>query len=195
MLATGFESLVLADGTVINPDNGAIVREQPITVEVPNNEEIQREIVVARTRIAELPAPSEQMNTISVILCYTMYGVSNDDIATLVKLPVESVQRVKMSDVYKEVQTSFINNIIASDKSEVRDMFVEQSKHAATRMTTLMSSDSEAIQMSAAKDILDRAGQRPVDVVEHRHKVEGGLTIEYKKQETDFPTIDVTPNG
>ena len=195
MLATGFENLTLADGTVINPDNGAIVRDTPVTVEVPNNTEIQRELVIARTRIAELPAPSEQMNTISVILCYTMYGVSNDDIATLVKLPVESVQRVKMSDVYKEVQTSFINNIIASDKSEVRDMFVEQSKHAATRMTSLMSSDSEAIQMSAAKDILDRAGQRPVDVVEHRHQIEGGLTIQYKKQEQDFPTIDVTPDA
>jgi hypothetical protein len=195
MLATGFENLTLADGTVINPDNGAIVRDTPVTVEVPNNTEIQRELVIARTRIAELPAPSEQMNTISVILCYSMYGVSNDDIATLTKLPLESVQHVKMSEVYEEVQAEFVKNIVASDKSEVRDMFVEQSRHAASKMTEHMNSDSETISMSAAKDILDRAGQRPVDVVEHRHQIEGGLTIQYKKQEQDFPTIDVTPDA
>jgi hypothetical protein len=32
--------------------------------------------------------------------------------------------------------------------------------------------------------------------VEHRHKVEGGLRIEYvKKEEQDIPTIDITPEG
>jgi hypothetical protein len=48
--------------------------------------------------------------------------------------------------------------------------------------------------MTAAKDVLDRAGQRPVDIIEHRHKMEGGLTIEYVDKKDDIPTIDITPD-
>ena len=49
--------------------------------------------------------------------------------------------------------------------------------------------------MTAANNILDRAGHRPADIIEHRHKVEGGLTIEYiKNEEQNIPTIDITPN-
>ena len=58
-------------------------------------------------------------------------------------------------------------------------------------MFDLLDSDSESTRGVAAKDVLDRAGQRPVDVVEHRHKMEGGLTIEYVEKKDDIPTIDV----
>ena len=35
---------------------------------------------------------------------------------------------------------------------------------------------------------------RPVDVIEHKHKIEGGLKIEYvTKEENDIPIIDITP--
>ena len=196
-LIQGYEPLVLADGSVISPDDGAIVKEKEpeVLVEVPNNEELQREVVAARTRIADLPAPAGQMNTISIIIGYSLYGVTNEDIATILSMPLEQVEAVKMSDTYTDVQSTFIDNIVQSDKSNVRDMFVEQSKSAARKMAVLMDSNSEAIQLAATKDILDRAGQRPVDVVEHRHKVEGGLTIEYVTQDNTIPTIDITPNA
>ena len=195
MLASGSEPLTLADGTVINPEDGAIMREEApeVLTEVPNNEQLQREVVAARVRISELPVPSEQMNTISVVMCYSLYGVTEDDIATITGLTGDQIRAIKISDPYTTIQNSFIENIIASDKSEVRDLFVNHSFAAANKVRTLMDSNSEAMQLAASKDILDRAGQRPVDVVEHRHKVEGGLTIEYVKQDNELPLIDVTP--
>ena len=48
--------------------------------------------------------------------------------------------------------------------------------------------------MAAAKDVLDRAGHRPADVIEHKHSLEGGLTIEYIDHKDEIPTIDITPN-
>ena len=70
-------------------------------------------------------------------------------------------------------------------------MFVQKSQKAAQTMFNLLDSENEATRGSAAKDVLDRAGQRPVDVVEHRHKMEGGLTIEYVEKKKDIPTIEV----
>jgi hypothetical protein len=47
--------------------------------------------------------------------------------------------------------------------------------------------------MFAAKDFLDRAGHRPADIVEHRHRMDGGLTIEIIRKDKDdvAPMIDM----
>jgi hypothetical protein len=46
--------------------------------------------------------------------------------------------------------------------------------------------------MAAAKDVLDRSGHRPSDVVEHRHRMDGGLVIEIVKRDgAQMPVIDM----
>ena len=49
-------------------------------------------------------------------------------------------------------------------------------------MVEALDAGSRTDRMSAARDILDRSGHRPADVVEHRHRVDGGLVIEYVKR-------------
>jgi len=190
MLPIGSEPLVLADGTRINPENGIPIPSE-VLIEVPNTEDIKREIVASRKRISDLPVPPNQMNTISVVLSYTLFGISEEDISYTLPMPLEQVQSIKNSDAYRELQDIFVENIIESDLSDVRGMFVQKSRSAADVMFGLMESENEATRGSAAKDILDRSGQRPVDVVEHRHKMEGGLTIEYVEKKTDLPTIEM----
>ena len=192
MLPQGTEPLVLADGTKINPIDGAIVTDE-ILVEVPNTEQIKREIVSARKRISDLPVPPNQMNTLSVVISYTLFGISDDDISYTLNIAPDQLERIKSSDAYADLQTQFIKSIMDSDLADVRSLFVQRSRTAADRVFSLMDSESEATRMMAAKDVLDRAGQRPVDVVEHRHRMEGGLTIEYVEKKDDLPTIDITP--
>ena len=192
MLPQGTEPLVLADGTKINPIDGAIVTDE-ILVEVPNTEQIKREIVSARKRISDLPVPPNQMNTLSVVISYTLFGISDDDISYTLNIAPDQLERIKSSDAYADLQTQFIKSIMDSDLADVRSLFVQRSRTAADRVFSLMDSESEATRMIAAKDVLDRAGQRPVDVVEHRHRMEGGLTIEYVEKKDDLPTIDITP--
>jgi hypothetical protein len=192
MLPLGTEPLVLADGTTINPIDGTVVEEE-VLVEVPTAIDAQREVVSARLRISDLPVPPEQMNTLSVILSYSLQGVENADIATLLHIDEDWVTDIKQSDGYKELQTTIIKNIIDSDLSDVRNLFVQHSRGAAGVMLGLLDSKSESTRGSAAKDILDRAGHRPVDVIDHRHTLEGGLVIQYVKPSKEVPTIDITP--
>ena len=198
MLPQGTEPLVLADGTKINPIDGNVITDiSEAVVEVPNTQDLKREITSSRKRVSDLPVPPEQMNTISVILSYTLFGISDDDISNIISLPVEQITNIKKSDAYGELQSQFVKNIVESDLSDVRGMFVQHSRGAAGVMFNAMNNEENGIttRMAAAKDVLDRAGQRPVDVIEHRHKMEGGLIIEYVEKKADIPTIDITPNG
>lgn len=194
MLPQGTEPLILADGTVISPENGNVIVEEHV-ITVPNTVDIKREITASRMRVSDLPVPPDQMNTLSVIIGYSMMGVSDDDIANVIMIPLEQIKSIKLSDEYRLVQDGIVNNIMNSDSSSVRNMFVEGSRNAASLMVQVVNDSEMGIntRMSAAKDVLDRAGQRPVDVIEHRHKMEGGLTIEYVEKKDDIPTIDITP--
>ena len=196
-LPIGTEPLVLADGTKINPLDGKILKDD-ILVEVPNTREIQRDIVAARKRIADLPLPTEQMNTLSLVMAYSVFGLSDKDIGNVLSLSQEQIHNIKMNNVYNELQQNLVQSIIHSDTTEVRDLFVLNSKTSAQLFVDTVNDSEMGIgtRLSAANNILDRAGHRPADIVEHRHKVEGGLRIEYvKKEEQDIPTIDITPEG
>ena len=113
MLPQGTESLVLADGTKINPIDGNVITDiSEAAVEVPNTQDLKREITSSRKRVSDLPVPPEQMNTISVILSYTLFGISDDDISNFISLPVEQITNIKKSDAYGELQSQFVKNIV-----------------------------------------------------------------------------------
>ena len=194
MLPQGTEPLVLADGTRINPIDGAVIEEE-VLVEVPNTEQIKREIVASRKRISDLPVPPGQMNTLSVVISYSLFGISDEDISSALLIPLEQLQTIKSSDEYTNLQGQFIKNILESDLSDVRGLFVERSRSAANLMIDTLENNEVGLgtRLGVAKDVLDRAGHRPADVIEHRHKMEGGLTIEYVEKKDDIPTIDITP--
>jgi hypothetical protein len=55
-----------------------------------------------------------------------------------------------------------------------------------------MEEGTRADRMAAARDILDRSGHRPSDVVEHRHRMDGGLVIEIVRRDgAVVPTIEM----
>ena len=194
-LPTGAEPLVLADGTKIDPISGGVVKDEEVLVQVPNNIEIKREIVASRMRIADLPVPPAQMNTLSVILSYSLQGISDNDIANVLSLPSETVGAIKSSDPYRDLQETIVRKIAESDASDVRNLFITSSTAAANVVLGVMADNENGpvTRMAAANSILDRGGHRPVDIVEHRLKMEGGLTIEYVEKKSDIPIIDITP--
>jgi hypothetical protein len=194
-LPTGAEPLVLADGTKIDPINGGVIKDEEVLVRVPNNAEIKREITASRMRLADLPVPPAQMNTLSVILSYSLQGISDNDISNVLAIDTQTLVSIKSTDAYKSLQDTIVRKIIESDVSNVRNMFVEHSQAAANVVLGVMADDENGpvTRMTAANSILDRGGHRPVDIVEHRHKMEGGLTIEYIEKKDDIPTIDITP--
>lgn len=197
-LPTGVEPLILADGTKINPiDGGVVSTDEDEYVEVPNYEDTQRELVIARQRLTDLPVPPQQMNLISIVIGYTLMGVTDEDIASVLQISESQIERIKQSDVFAEIKNKMVENITQSDVDHVRGMFTQASVIAAQKITSLINHKSPGVSMAAAKDILDRAGQRPVDVVHHKHSMEGGLVIKHVKryEEEEHPTITLDADG
>jgi len=193
------EPLTLADGTIINPSDGRPVRHAATHVEVPTHEAAQRQIVATRRQLADLPVPAQQLNAVSLCVIYTMSGLAHTDIAIATNLTVNQIERIVEGDPFKEMFDLTKKTLLAEQVNNVRDYIQERSMHAARKVVGHVDSDNEAVSLSASKDVLDRAGQRPVDVVEHRHHVESELRIVHVVKDNTAESeldkmIDVTPD-
>jgi len=190
------EPLVLADGTKIDPSTGRPIKEQPLVL-IPSPGEAQR--IVARTRksVTELPLPPKQLSGVALVAFYTLFGLNDQDISIALdgSLTVEQIERIRTLDAYIEFMETAKANMLHTQSDTVRELFQTHANSAATKIINLSQSDNDVLAFTASKDVLDRAGHRPADVVEHRHKMEDALNIVYieKKANEDVPMIDVTP--
>jgi hypothetical protein len=106
---------------------------------------------------------------------------------------VAQVGRIKMSDPYSQMYDAVVRTVLDSETDVVRELLAKNAKSAAAVMVDALNAGNRSDRMAAARDILDRSGHRPSDVVEHRHRVDGGLVIEIVKRSdgTHVPTIDM----
>lgn len=194
-LASANEPLMLADGTIVEP-NGRVRKPAPTRFNpVPSNTEAQRTLAKANRRLADLPALPAQLNVISVVMCYSLWGLSDQEIAIATNLSADQVQRVRAHEAYSRMQQEVVTSVIEQDSASVRDLLAKHAHDAAHKVIGLMNSEDDVVSLRASTDILDRAGHRPADVVEHRHTLEGGLRIEYitRDDTVKLPTIDLSP--
>lgn len=143
--------------------------------------------------IAELPLPPGKMHGVALICAYVLYGFSDSDIAHLLCIEVHRVEQVKLSKEYAKIFNDIVDSVRFSDANTVQGIISRSASNAAQRVVDTLNDDQVGsdLRLSAARDVLDRAGFRPVDKVEH--SVEGGLVIEYVKKDTSItPIIDVT---
>lgn len=178
------EPLQLADGSLLMPD-GSIKKPstQEEYVEVPTNQQAVQQITAVRRRVAELPEVPEKMNAVSVVLAYHLFGLSDRDIGIATNLSEQQVSNIRMTSAFSSMMEAVVESIQKQGIDDVRALLAQKAKNAATKVSDLLNAEAEAVQLQAAKDILDRAGHRPADVVEHRHKMEGGLHIVVEKRD------------
>lgn len=195
--------LILADGTKIDPTNGKPIRDRKYSaefVEIPRASEAQAIVARSRRAVAELPVPGAQMNALSLVLFYTMWGLSDSDIAVqLGNISVAQIKKIKELPEYASLSKDILDSVLAHEANDIRSVINAHAMGAVKKVIDTMEEEG-ALGFAAAKDILDRAGHRPADVVEHKHKMEGGLRIEYiqKSDKETIPAldgdfIDVTP--
>jgi hypothetical protein len=188
-------TITLADGTVINTQTGRPVGLVGHTV-VPTNQEAVTEVTRVRRRLADLPdVDSKQLNIVSCVLSYYMFGLDDWEIALALGCTEQQVSNVKMTQAFTDMEAMFRKNLIDGQAGDVRDLIAQHARTAASVMVNELSSENGQNRIVAAKDLLDRAGHRPNDVIEHRHRIDGGLTIEYVKKggdEGSMPNIDIT---
>lgn len=195
-LAAPNEPLILADGTRIDPSNGSVIKEKKPSgfVEIPNATQAQDIVAKTRRSVAEMPVAPGQMNIMSLVLFYTMWGLSDGDIAITIGggITVQQIANIKKLDEYKTVSQDIVKTVLEHEAGDIRTFFQKKATVAAEKIVALVDEEG-ALGFKAAQDVLDRAGFRPADIVEHRHKIEDTLKIEYirKDEKTDIPIVDV----
>lgn len=191
------EPLVLADGTKINPATGEVIKEKKYStmVEIPSGTKAQEIVAKARRAVAELPLPPKQMNVVSVVLFYSMWGLADGDIAIALGISTKQVKNIKELPEYQTIAEDIKKSVLEYEANDVRAFLQQRAKAAAAKIVDTLDEDG-ALGFAAAKDILDRTGNRPADVVEHRHKMEDSLRIEIvqRRESANMPEnlIDVT---
>lgn len=191
------EPLILADGTKINPVNGKVIRDNNSRggfIEIPNAGEAQALVAKSRRTIAELPVAPQQMNAFSLVLFYSMWGLNDQDIAITIgsNLSVDQIKNIKSLPEYKELSDDILKNVLEYESNDIRTYLQQNAKIAAQKVVTIAQEEDGALGLMASRDILDRAGHRPADIVEHRHKFEDALKIQYieKKADHSIPVIE-----
>ena len=188
--------LRLADGRLVNPD-GHVEEVRPAPpqfIEVPTHAEAQRIVTATRRKLSELPEVPRTMNAVSVVLSYSMFGLDDEEISIATGLSVDQIGRIKVGDAYTQMHEAIVRTVLDSETSVVRELFTKNARNAAKIVVAAMEEGTRADRIAAAKDILDRSGHRPSDVVEHRHRMDGGLVIEIVKRDgAVLPVIDMEP--
>lgn len=193
------EPMVLHDGSQLMPDGRVIKPGKATSVSftpVPVRHEAQQIVARTRRRLADLPAVPKATNAVAVVLTYTLLGLNDEDIAIAMSLTIPQVANIRATEAYREVQRSVVTAIQEHDTDDIRSVIAQKSRTAVEKIGALMeNAEDEAVQFRAAQDMLDRAGHRPADVVEHRHAVMGGLVIEVvdKTANAHIPEIEVNP--
>jgi hypothetical protein len=185
------EAIILQDGTRIDPVSGR--RERTRVVVQPRQTEAQAIVTRARRKLADLPTTPRAANALMVVLGYTHVGLTDEDIAIATDLTVDQIKHMRALSAYKELERSTIQAIIQQDSDDVRTFIAQHARDAAQSIVQAIQSEDEAVALRASMDVLDRAGHRPADVIEHRVRMEGALTIEFIEKDAgkEVPTITI----
>jgi hypothetical protein len=163
--------------------------QKRIEIDAPGKQQ-QAGLRIKRS-LADLPMPAKEMNVVSVVCAYTLMGLSERDIATALNISVDRVERVKMLDAYSTVYDFVTKAIIDEEADDVRHLFAANAKKAAKNMVELAdSSENDGVRLKANQDILDRAGHRPVDVVQIHGQLDSTLKVVYVEEEPVGDIID-----
>jgi hypothetical protein len=157
------DSLVDDQSPLILPDGSEVLPaeiQQPTEaqfVEVPTNSEAVAQVMRTRRSIIDLPAAPKEMNAISAVVAYKMYGLSDPDISIATSIPIEQVENMQMLDAFDEMWNAAVQNIIHSDSDNIEDMIHQSARNAVNRITHVNNNAQDPFAIIASsKDLLDR---------------------------------------
>lgn len=178
------DALPLADGRYLLP-NGEIVdpkvEKQQEVIVIPKPSEATAIVAKTKRTLAELPAIPQKMNVINVVLIYTMYGLSDEEIALATELTTLQIKRIKEDDAYKSASQMAREAVLNTEATEVRDILAAGATQAARRVVQDIGAKGGA-GFAAAKDVLDRTGHSASNKTIDDMVKRGGLMIQIIKK-------------
>lgn len=152
-------------------------------IKISSNKEILDREIKVRKVINDLPK-FDNMNLLSVVVSYKMFGLNNNDIMQITGINNEMLNNILMSDAYVKMYNDIVKNIINEDCDDIKVEFKRISRQALRNMNELANtSEVDVVRYTANKDILDRAGLRPEDILQKELDKKNQLSIVYIKKE------------
>lgn len=159
-LALDGDPYVTADGRVIQPEH--MFHRPEATAKTESKAKAYRPI--RRRTIKELPGQPNVLKGIAVVFVYTVFGLSDREIADLLTMTTHDVRSIRSHPAYAEtfdiVSSEFVNA-----RSKLLSARIASYADAAldTVHDVMVNGTKESNKLRAGIDILDRAGVRPKD--------------------------------
>ena len=149
-----------------------------------------------RRNMRELPAQPHILKAVSVVFMYTMMGVGDREIADMLQCTSIEVEQIRALPAYAECFESVMGVFVDANSELLTSRIAAYSHDALSNVATLMDSDKDEISLSAAKDLLDRAGARPQDINAKRAGLGNELRIVISKGDAGANVgVDINVNG
>jgi len=151
---------------------------------------------VVRRGLVDLPADSKAITTAGVVWLYFTLGINDAEIADATGLKLSQIDMIKGLQLFQQLDLLIKDNLAALTADDVQKRIDAMSGKALDGLEDLLEDEDTrpATKSRILMNMLDRGGFSPKQVLEHRHSLEGGLTIRHIREVAkpkQMPTIDV----
>lgn len=158
---------------------------------------------VVRRGLVDLPADNKAVTTAGVVWLYFTLGINDAEIAEATGLKLSQVDMIKGLQLFQQLDHLIKDNLAAMTADDIQKRIDRMSGVALDGLEGLLEDEETkpATKSRIYMNMLDRGGFSPKQVMEHRHSLEGGLTIRHIRevaQPKHMPSVtidakDVTP--
>jgi hypothetical protein len=119
---------------------------------------------ITRRVLTELRAPADMLNVTSVVLFYTLLGISDTEISDATKLTGEQIEHIRNSRTYADMFDNIMRELINANSEYIECRISAYSGMALGNIAEIAArTRNTGYRLAASKDLLDRAGHRPQD--------------------------------
>lgn len=119
---------------------------------------------ITRRVLTDLRAPADMLNVTSVVLAYTLLGISDTEIMETTKINGEQIDFIRQSRIYSDMFENIMKELINANSEYIECRISAYSGMALGNIADIAAhTRNTGYRFAASKDLLDRAGHRPQD--------------------------------
>jgi hypothetical protein len=200
--------LPLANGLIIDTATGqamvpstspdAVIaqqaKEKKATTKPPRSHPSSNSSV--RRGLVDLPADHRAVTTVGVVWLYFTLGVTDAEMAEATGLRISQIEMMKQMQLFSQLDELLKSNLAQLAHADVQQRIDNAAGDALDALEVMLTDEDvkPATRARILMNMLDRGGFAPKQIMEHKHSLEGGLTIRHIKdvaRPKDMPTINV----
>ncbi len=178
------DPLVLGDGRTIMPD---VEDDFAPTISINDVAAPSEYRPSVRRAFRDFAATPKSLRAVAVVFVFTSLGVSDREIVEELSISQENIDELRKTASYAEVFDAMLNEFININSGLLQSRIHSYSHSALSKVAHLASHAlKEETAFTASKDILDRAGTRPQDMVKNQLSSGNELRITITRKDNEI---------